>query len=90
MIRSYRVVPSSIELAQGVLLLRAAGIDATIELPDSALPPSLDERIRSQLRASASQLLNEAESGPVVLRLAYEGDSLQLRVLRSENVEAVA
>jgi two-component system, NarL family, sensor histidine kinase DesK len=84
-IRRYKHVSSRVEVDTAASLLRAAGIDVRVELPEEPLPAALNEPARESLRGAVAQLLREGTDGPVVVRfLSAHGD------LRVEAVAATS
>jgi two-component system sensor histidine kinase DesK len=89
-IRQYKVVSPTAELEQAALLLSSAGIEATIVIPDTDLPLTLDESPRSALRVAVAQLLSEDVAGPVVLKLDCASGRFQLETVRQSKDEPAA
>jgi two-component system, NarL family, sensor histidine kinase DesK len=89
-IRQYKVVSPSAELEKAALLLRSAGIEATIVIPDTGLPLTLDESLRSALQVAVAQLLSEDVAGPVVLELGCVSGRFQLETVRPSTDEPAA
>jgi hypothetical protein len=89
-IRQYTIASPAAELEKAALLLRSAGIEATIELPDVHLPATLDQSLRSALQVAVAQLLSEEAAGPVVLKLAFSNGHFQLETVRPSKVEPAA
>jgi hypothetical protein len=89
MTRRYKLAAPVAELEKAALLLRAAGIEATVEVPDSALPPSLDASLRSALQVAVAQLLTEEAAGPVVLKLGCASGQFRLETVRLSKCEPV-
>ena len=80
LIGRYKHMSSELELDKAASLLRAAGIEIAIELPEGGLPPTLDASFRSSLRESVAALLREQPTGQVVLRVVRNIDSGSLAV----------
>jgi two-component system, NarL family, sensor histidine kinase DesK len=75
----YQLVSTRSELDKAASLLRAAGMTVRLEVPDGALPPSLDEPLRSSLRATVARLLAAETTGDVVvLRLRHQDGAYTL------------
>jgi two-component system, NarL family, sensor histidine kinase DesK len=89
-IRQYTIVSPAAELEKAAQLLRSAGIEATIELPDMHLPATLDQSLRSALQVAVAELLSEEAAGPVVLKLAFSNGQFQLETGRPSKVEPAA
>jgi two-component system sensor histidine kinase DesK len=89
-IRQYKVVSPAAELEKAALLLRSAGIEATIVIPDTDLPLTLDESLRSALQVAVAQLLSEDVAGPVVLKLGCASGRFRLETLRPSKDEPAA
>jgi signal transduction histidine kinase len=89
-IRQYKIVSPAAELEKAALLLRSAGIGATIVIPDTDLPLTLDESLRSALQDGVAQLLSEDATGPVVLKLGRVSGQFQLEIVRLSKDEPVA
>jgi two-component system sensor histidine kinase DesK len=89
-IRQYTIVAPAAELEKAAVLLRSAGIEATIELPDMHLPATLDQSLRSALQAAVAQLLSEEAAGPVLLKLEFSNGRFQLETVRPSKVEPAA
>jgi two-component system, NarL family, sensor histidine kinase DesK len=68
----YQQVSSRAELDTAASLLRAAGMEVRVVVPGEALPPALDESLRTSLRAAVAQLLADETTGLVVLKLGRE------------------
>lgn len=90
MTRGYKLAAPVAELEKAALLLRAGGIEATVEVPDSALPPSLDASLRSALQVAVAQLLTEEAAGPVVLKLGCANGQFRLETVRLSKREPFA
>jgi two-component system sensor histidine kinase DesK len=86
-IRQYKVVSPAAELEKAALLLRSAGIEATIVIPDTGLPPTLDESLRSALQVAVARLLSEDVAGPVVLKLGRASGRFHLATVRPSKDE---
>ena len=86
----YRLAAAGTEFERALGLLRAAGIEATVECPGAELPAALDEPTRAALRAVVARLLSEEATGPVVLRLGYASGAPRLEALRSARSEPSA
>lgn len=69
LIARYKLVSSRAELEAAASLLRAAGMEVRMEVADEALPPVLDEPLRSSLRAAVAQLLADGATGIVELKV---------------------
>jgi signal transduction histidine kinase len=80
-IRQYKIVSPAAELEKATLLLRSAGIEATIVIADSDLPLTLDESLRSALQAAVARLLSEDVAGPVVIQLGRVSGQFQLEIV---------
>ena len=89
-IHRYKVVSTAAELEKAKLLLRAAGIDATIDVPDTELPSTLDQSLRSALRAAVAQLLSEQTVGPIVIKLQSADGQFRLEIVRPSKTEPAA
>jgi two-component system, NarL family, sensor histidine kinase DesK len=89
-IRQYTIVSPAAELEKAAVLLRSAGIEATIELPDMHLPATLDQSLRAALQVAVAQLLSDEAAGPVVLRLEFSNGQFQLETGRPSTVEPAA
>ena len=89
-IRQYKVVSPAAELEKAALLLRSAGIEATIVLSDRDPLLTLDESLRSELQAAVAQLLSEDVAGPVVLKLGCASGRFQLETVRPSTDEPAA
>jgi two-component system sensor histidine kinase DesK len=89
-IRQYTIVSPAAELEKAALLLRSAGIEATIELPNVHLPATLDPPLRTALQATVAALLSEQPAGPVILRLAFSNSQLHLETVSPSNFEPAA
>jgi len=89
-IRQYKFVSPAAELEKAALLLRSAGIEATIVIPDTDLPLTLDESLRSALQVAVAQLLSEDVAGPVVLKLDCASGRFQLETVRQSKDEPAA
>jgi hypothetical protein len=89
-IRQYKIVSPAAELEKAALLLRSAGIGATIVIPDTGLPLTLDESLRSALQVAVAQLLREDVAGPVVLKLGCASGRFQLETVRPSTDEPAA
>jgi hypothetical protein len=89
-IRQYKIVSPTAELEKAAMLLRSAGIEATIVLPDTDLPLTLDESLRSTLQVAVAQLLSEDVAGPVVLKLGCASGEFQLETVRPSKDEPAA
>lgn len=87
LIGRYKLASPRAELEQAAALVRAAGIDVRVEMPDDALPPVLDESVRGALRAAVADLLAEEPSGPVVLTLEHEEGTYALEIGRAALAE---
>lgn len=72
LLRGY-TLPARAELETAEALLRAAGIDATLAVPERALPATPDEPMRSSLRRLTNQLLRDDPGGRVVITLTADG-----------------
>jgi two-component system, NarL family, sensor histidine kinase DesK len=90
MLHHYRQASPAAELDRAALLLRAAGIDVTIELPDYEVPLGFDDSLRSSLRTTVSRLLAEGASGPVVFKLGCRGGQVKLETVRPSESEPAA
>lgn len=86
----YQLVSSRIELEKAASLLRAAGMTVSVEVPDDALIPSLDEPLRSSLRAAVARLLAEETIGHVVLRVRHHDGAYTLEALPASATEPAA
>jgi two-component system, NarL family, sensor histidine kinase DesK len=86
----YQLVSSRIELDKAASLLRAAGMRVRLEVPDDALPPWLDEPLRTSLRATVARLLAAETTSPVVLRLRHDGGAYSLEALPDAVTEPAA
>jgi two-component system sensor histidine kinase DesK len=76
LLRRY-TMPARAELETAGALLRAAGIDATLEIPERVLPATADEPMRSSLRRLTNELLRDDPGGRVVITLTPDrGESL--------------
>jgi two-component system sensor histidine kinase DesK len=81
------------ELDTMASLLRAAGIDATVDRPPDGLPEDADEQVRAALRSATAQLLRDDvrtcvvtirdDDGRVVLDVTADGVRLISEVRRS-------
>lgn len=71
-------LPARSELETAEALLRAAGVDATVELPDQALPATLHDPVRSSLRRLTNELLQGDPGGRVVITLGPDSDGLRV------------
>jgi two-component system sensor histidine kinase DesK len=89
-IRQYKIVSPTAELEKAAMLLRSAGIVVTIVLPDTGLPLTLDESLRSALQVAVAQLLSEEVAGPVVLKLGCASGRFQLETVLQSNDEPAA
>jgi two-component system sensor histidine kinase DesK len=89
-IRQYKIVSAQAELEKAALLLRSAGIEATIAIPDTDVPLILDESLRSALQVAVAQLLSEDEVGPIVLKLGRANGQFQLETVRPSKDEPAA
>jgi signal transduction histidine kinase len=89
-IRQYKIVSPAAELEKAALLLRSAGIEATIVIPEAGLPLTLDESLRSALQVAVAQLLSEDVAGPVVLKLGRASGQFQLETVRPSTDEPAA
>jgi signal transduction histidine kinase len=89
-IRQYKIVSPAAELEKAALLLRSAGIEATIVIPETGLPLALDESLRSALQVAVAQLLSEDVAGPVVLKLGRASGQFQLETVRPSKDEPAA
>ena len=89
-IRRYKAVSPDTELERAALLLRSAGIEVTVVLPDTGAPSELDESLRSALHDAVSQLLSEDPAGPVVLKFDWVGGQFQLQAVRSSKDESMS
>lgn len=78
LIGRYQQVSSRAELDKAASLLRAAGMEVRVVVPGEALPPALDESVRTSLRAAVAQLLAEGTTGLVVLKLGRENGAYTL------------
>ena len=88
--RGYKLAAPAAELEKAASLLRAAGIETTIELPDVELPTTLDESLRSALQAAVLQLLSQEAAGPTVLKLGYRSGQFQVEAVRQATCEPAA
>jgi len=89
-INRYQMVSPVAELEKAASLLRAAGIQATVEVPDTDLPSTLDLSLRSALRVAVAQLLSDQTVGPVVLKLGCANGQFQLEAVRLSKTEPAA
>jgi two-component system, NarL family, sensor histidine kinase DesK len=89
-IRQYTIVSPAAEFEKAASLLRSAGIEATIELPDVQLPATLDQSLRSALQVAVAELLSEEAAGPVVLRLELSNGQFQLETVRPSTIHPAA
>jgi two-component system sensor histidine kinase DesK len=89
-IRQYKIVSPTAELEKATLLLRSAGIEATIVIPDTGLPLTLDESLRSALQVAVARLLSEDVAGPVVLKLGRVSGQFRLETVRPSTDEPAA
>lgn len=89
-IRQYKIVSPAAELEKAAELLRSGGINATIVIPDTGLPLTLDESLRSALRVAVAELLSEEAAGPVVLELGCASGQFQLETTRPSTDEPAA
>jgi len=89
-IRRYQLIPSFVELENAVSLLRAAGVDASVELPQRELPSALEDATRSSLRDLVADLLHEQPTGPVVLQVTDDNGHCAVSVRRQPSTERVA
>jgi two-component system sensor histidine kinase DesK len=77
----YRSVSPEAELRAVTTLLAAAGIQATIELPDEQLPGELPGSVRTGLRAAVARALSGGVAGDCVLIIGRdEGGELGVRL----------
>jgi two-component system sensor histidine kinase DesK len=90
MLRRYKPASPAAELEKAASLLRAAGIEATVAIPDMELPPTLDQSLRSALRVAVAQLLSEEGAGPVVLKLGCSSGQVRLETVRPSKSEPAA
>lgn len=82
----YKLSSPAADLERAASLLRAAGMEVRIELPDTALPLKLDQSLRSALQIAVAKLLREEVTDPVVLKLSSSNGQLRLdTVSRSAN-----
>jgi signal transduction histidine kinase len=77
MIARYKVASSRAQLDTAVALLRAAGVEVEIEVPDD-VAQVFDEPTRSSLRELTTQLLRDRPSGPVLIRIVPDGGSARV------------
>jgi two-component system sensor histidine kinase DesK len=89
-VRRYKLVSPAAEIEKAALLLRAAGIEVTIEVTDIELPPTSDHSLRSALRVAVAELLTEESAGPVVLKLGCASGQFQLQAVRPSKSEPAA
>jgi two-component system sensor histidine kinase DesK len=89
-VHRYKSVSAAAEIEKAALLLRAAGIEVTIEVTDKELPPTLDHSLRSALRVAVAELLTEESAGPVVLKLGCASGQFQLQTVRPSTSEPAA
>jgi signal transduction histidine kinase len=87
LIGRYQQVSSRAELDKAASLLRAAGMEVRVVVPGEALPPALDESLRTSLRAAVAQLLAEETTGLVVLKLGRENGACTLDAIRAPATE---
>jgi hypothetical protein len=71
-------LPARAELETAEALLRAGGIDATVEFGEQALPTTLDEPTRASLRRLTNELLRGDPGGPVVITLGRDHGGLRI------------
>jgi signal transduction histidine kinase len=71
-------LPARAELETAEALLRAAGIDATVDVPEDELPTTLDGPTRTSLRRLTDELLRGDPGGPVVITLGPDGGGLHV------------
>ena len=83
LVRQYKVATAREELEAAAALLRAAGIGATIELPESGLPLTFDQVQRDALRSVVGALLNDDAPGHVLVRAVTGPDGLRLEARRA-------
>lgn len=86
----YKLVPARLELENAASLLRAAGMQAIVDVADEELPPALDESLRSSLRAAVARSLADGANGPVALRIGHHDGAATLEVLPASKTEPSA
>ena len=74
MLTGYRSMSLGAELRAATTLLAAAGIRASVELPDAELPDELPGPVRSRLRAAVAQALSDGLAGQCVLVISRDQD----------------
>ncbi len=89
-IRRYQRVSSRVEVDTAASLLRAAGINLRVELPEAPLPAALDEPARESLRGAVAALLREGADGPVVVRIASADGDLTVEAVVATSPEQSA
>jgi hypothetical protein len=77
MVARYKVVSSRARLDTAARLLRAAGVEVEIEVPDD-VAEIFDETLRASLRELTTQLLRDRPSGPVLIRIVREQGSARV------------
>jgi two-component system sensor histidine kinase DesK len=90
LIGHYKPVSSRAELEKAASLLRAAGIEVKVEVPDETLPAALDEFLRNSLRATVAKLLAEETNGPVALTLTHHDGASELVAMPTPIAEFLA
>jgi two-component system, NarL family, sensor histidine kinase DesK len=74
MLTGYRSMSLGAELRAATTLLAAAGVHASVELPDAELPEELPGPLRSRLRAAVAQALSDGLTGQCVLAVSRDED----------------
>jgi two-component system, NarL family, sensor histidine kinase DesK len=89
-ISRFTLAPPEAELHRALLLLRAAGVDATVELPEAGLPTSFSESTRSALHGAVADLLEGDVGVPMVLKLSGTGTECRVEAVRAATEEPAA
>jgi len=80
LIRGYQHASLSAELDTATTLLSAAGIESRVVLPDGDIPDTVDEALRSTLRADVTRLLQDDTVQRCVIVVSHHDGRLRLEV----------